>query len=348
MRVVVAGVSHWHASMHIRALLAVGATIVGVSDRQRPLAERIGDELGCPAYSDYRAMLEACRPDFAMAMGQPNETGEMARYLLGMGVPFAAEKPLGVDAAHVAPLAELERERAAFAAVALVTRYSPIWATLEELRGQERLGALSHAHFRLINGPPTRYVRDGVGWMLDPAVAGGGPLMNLGIHCVDAFLRLVAEPVACVAAQVSYRLHGEAIEDFCTATLRSESGVIGTIEAGYTYPSLGAGGRPSGDREWRIAAGGAYLRDDGQSLRVVTADGQDEVQPCPSSSDHYMRFSVDTLERLQQGRPPVASIRDCYRAVALIDQIYERAGLQRTGVGLHAPEQPGASADPDC
>jgi len=329
VRVTVAGVAHWHASRHIQALLEADASIVGVSDGQLAVAERVAGELGCPVYPDYRAMIEGCNPDFALAMGQPNETGEIARYLMEVGLPFAVEKPLGVNAAHVAPLAELERCQGAFAAVALVARYSPLWDKLAELRSQDRLGILSHAHFRLINGPPGRYVRDGVGWMLDPTVAGGGPLMNLGIHCVDAFIHLVAEPVEVISAQVSYQMHGQAIEDFCTAILRSESGIIGTIEAGYTYASMGAGGRSSGDREWRIAAGNAYLKENGRYLHVITLDGQEETLPCPPSSDYYMRFSADTLDCLRQGRSPVATIADCTRAVQIIDQIYEKAGVDR-------------------
>jgi len=325
VRVAVAGVGHWHGPRHVESLLAAGAKIVGVSDERESVAAKFGSQLDCPAFTDYRPMLEQTRPDFAVVMGRPNETGAMARHLLELCLPFAAEKPLGTCAERVAPLAELERRTGAFAAVALAMRYSPLWQKLDELRSQDRLGTVTHAHFRIVNGPPTRYVRDGVSWMLDPAVAGGGPVMNLGIHCVDAFAWLVSEPVEVVAAQVSYRMRGQRIEDFGTAILRSQGGVIGTVEAGYTYASMGAGGRSSGDREWRVATGNAYLKEDGDHVRVIALDGEETVSPCPSSSSYYTQFAVDTLNRLRQGRPPLATIGDCYRAVQLVDRIYEKA-----------------------
>lgn len=329
LRVAVAGVGHWHAARHLESLLSAGASIAGVWDGQAQVAERVAGEIGCLAYGDWHALFEEVRPDFALIMGRPNETGSMAHWLLEAGVPFAAEKPLGTDASRLAPLVALERGRAAFAAVALVTRYSPFWAEVGDLRAAGKLGTVTHAHFRLVNGPPARYQRDGVGWMLDPAQAGGGPLMNLGIHCLDAFRLLVGEPVEVVAAQVTYAQHRVAIEDYAAVLLRSLSGVIGTVEAGYTYPSMAAGGRASGDKEWRLAASGAYIREDGQEVTALTPEGERPARPCPPSSQYYRRFAADCLERLHRDQPPIATIADCYEAVRLVDAAYERAGVRR-------------------
>ena len=331
IRVAMAGVGHWHGPRHLESVLAAGARIVGVYDPLAPVAERFARDLECLVYDDWRALFQDSRPDLALIMGRPNDTGEMARCLLEEGLPFVAEKPLGTHAGRLAPLVDLERERGAFAAVALAMRYSPLWAKLGELREQGRLGPVTHAHFRIINGPPTRYARDGVGWMLDPEVAGGGPVINLGIHCTDAFCWLVSEPVEVVSAQVSYLMHGERIEDFGAAMLRSESGVIGTVEAGYTYPSMGAGGKSSGDREWRVSSGVAYLIEDGKSLRVVNMDGQEESCACPPSGEYYARLHADVLDCLRQGRPAPITIADCYRALQLVDRIYEKAGVRPSG-----------------
>src|SRR5690606_14006527 len=78
-----------------------------------------------------------------------------------------------------------------------------------------------HAHFRVVNGPPSRYEVMGVPWMLDSAVSGGGCLRNLGIHCVDAFAYFThGEEIEVLQAAIEQ--HSDVnIETFAAALLRS-------------------------------------------------------------------------------------------------------------------------------
>lgn len=320
MRVAVIGAGHWHARMHVEAFRRAGAEIVGVADARGDAAQKLGRELGCPAYPDHRALLDAVRPDFVVAMARHCDAAALATDLLTIGLPFAMEKPLGRNAAEAAPVVELARRRPVFAAVPLVNRYSPLFARVDALRASGELGVLAHAHFRIVNGPPSRYEASGVPWMLEPELAGGGCLLNLGIHCVDAFLRLVGEEVEVVGAQVSSLAHGRRVEDYAVATLRSRSGVVGIVEAGYTY-AASAGG----DTEWRVAATGAYLVDRAGELQSVSRDGRIERLEAGASGTRYEQFAVDTLARLRAGQPPIATLEDCYWAMQVIDAIYRSA-----------------------
>ena len=197
---------------------------------------------------------------------------------------------------------------------------------LDELEEEGRVGARSHYHFRVINGPPERYQLDGVGWMLDPAIAGGGCLRNVGIHAVDGFLRFTqGESVEVLSAAISYRVHGAAIEEFCAALLRSESGVIGTIEAGYSYASM----KPGGDFEGRLSAANCYIIDRDEALTVATPGRWGGGGRCRFRFKARVMISLgrDTLARLRDGRPPIACLQDCYRAMRLIDDIYGVAAV---------------------
>lgn len=325
MRVAVIGVGHWHARMHVQAFRRAGAEIVGVSEKQGDAAARFGGELGCPAYRDHRTLLEAAQPDFIVAMARHCDVPALAADLLATGLPFALEKPLGRSAAEAAPVVELARQKRAFAAVPLVNRYSPLFARVDALRASGELGVLAHAHFRIVNGPPSRYEASDVPWMLEPELAGGGCLLNLGIHCVDAFLWLVDEEVEVVGAQISSRAHGRRVEDYAVATLRSRSGVVGIVEAGYTYAAT-----TGGDGEWRVATTGAYLVDRDACLRSVSRDGQVEVLESTPSGSRYEQFAADTLARLREGRPPIATLEDCHRAMQVIDAIYRSAAADRS------------------
>jgi predicted dehydrogenase len=267
-------------------------------------------------------MLKTTRPDFVLAMGRHADMPAIARDLIASGIPFAIEKPVGISATQLAPLVDAAQKRNAFVAVPLTNRYSALWTQLERLECEGRAGIRAHAHFRIVNGPPSRYERDGVPWMLDPALSGGGALRNLGIHAVDAFLHFVdGQEVKVQSAAVSYRVHGKAVEDVCMAILCSGSGVIGTIEVGYTFASMSGG-----DFEWRVASANCYLIDRGDQLHVATLDdGQRQVLAIPDQGSRYDQFGADTLARLQAGQRPIATLHDCYRAMVVIDTIYDRA-----------------------
>jgi len=155
--------------------------------------------------------------------------------------------------------------------------------------------------------------------MLDPAISGGGALRNIGTHAVDAFLALTGEPAEVVAAATSHRQYGLPVEEFATAFLRTPSGVIGTIEAGYSRPDA-----TGSDQEWRVAGAGAYLTERNDYLVVATAAGETR-QTVPDVVSQYIRVISDTLERFYRGEPPIAGLTDCWRVAQVIDQIYALA-----------------------
>lgn len=308
MRVALAGVGHWHAGMHADAVRAAGARIAAVWDPAPGVAERVAAREGGVAMASMAALL-ADRPDLVVVMGDPREVPETARAVVAAGVPMVLEKPAAVDTAALAAIAP-----AGFVAVPLANRMSPIWGA----RGE---GVCVHAHFRIVNGLPGRYRADGVGWMLDPAVAGGGALRNLGLHAVDAALLLFGDRAVRVRGAEVRFAHGEAVEDYAVATLTAEGGPVVIVEAGYTVPTLAAGG----DFSWRVADRGAFYLDDGTTSRVTTLEGTRTLEHVPQGA-RYRAFMADTLACLREGRAPSAGFEDYLRAMRLVDAIYAEAG----------------------
>lgn len=322
LRIAVLGVSHWHAPRYLSTLQATGEQIAGVADPDPAVARRVAAELGVPGESDGIALVERTRPDLVLAMADHAAMPAQTAALLALGPDLILEKPLGRSAAEVAPLVEAGRRR--FAAVALINRYARLWVELERLRTEGRLGPVIHAHFRVVNGPPARYRRDGVDWMLDPAVSGGGALRNLGIHSTDALCRLATgEELAVAGATLSRRAYGEPVEEFAAAVVRGPSGFAGTVEAGYTFAAMAAGG----DAEARVMAANASLISRDRRLLVRTLDdGGEAILPDEPPDRLYDHFVLDTLARFRAGREPIATIEDCWRAMRLIDAIYTAAG----------------------
>lgn len=323
IRIAAIGVSHWHSlhdAAYLRVLAEMGdVELVGLHDADAAVAgERAAALGGVPVFTDHRAMLDRTRPDFVIALGEHSRMAETAHFLLDQGYPFMMEKPMGVSAVEVQGIADKAALKQAFVAVPLSQRYQPFVARARQMLEAGRFGPLSHCYFRLNRPTSARYPAWHSAWMLDPARAGGGCLRNLGAHLLDLFLLLTGEDARVVAAQVSARVHGQAVEDYASVQVRSAGGVLGTIEVGNTVPYAGS------DGEWKIAGRDAMLiaYDDG-AMRVLGADGEERL---PGRQAPLYRDCVrDLLEHWRRGAPPPIGVHDLLRVVRLIDEAYALA-----------------------
>ena len=323
IRIAAIEVSHWHAlydAAYLRVLAGMDdVQLVGLQDPDPAIAaERAAALGGPPVFTDYHAMLDKTRPDFVVALGAHARMAETAEYLLEQRYPFMMEKPMGVSAAEVEAIATRARATGSFVAVPLSQRYQPFVARARRMLAEGRFGPLSHLYFRLNRPTSARYPGWGSPWMLDPAMAGGGCLRNLGSHGFDLFLHLTGETARVTAAQLSARVHEQRVEDYASVLLRSASGVLGTIEIGNTVPYAGT------DGEWNIAGRDAILvlhHDD--TLRLITRDGEQvSKERAPSLYPDCVR---DILDHFRRGAPPPISVHDLVPVVRLIDEAYALA-----------------------
>src|SRR5260370_8105315 len=67
-------------------------------------------------------------------------------------------------------------------------------------------------------------------WLLDPKLAGGGPLFDVASHRIDLFNYLFGKPTR-VTAQLSNAVHQMADEDNATVLIDYRSGVRGIVGA---------------------------------------------------------------------------------------------------------------------
>ncbi len=326
MTIRVAGieVGHWHSlfdAAYLRHLVKMpDVALVAVQDRDGVLARKRAAEVGNPqVFTDYVRMLEETKPDFVMALGRHRQMARIAHDLLDRRVPFLMEKPMGISADEVQSVAEKAARTGVYAAVPLSQRYQPFAIRARELLAAGRFGPLSHIYVRVNRPGPARYPAWDSGWMLDPAEAGGGCLRNLGPHGLDIFLHLTGEDARVTGAQISYRAHGQRVEDYASVLLRSGSGVLGTVEVGNGFPRVGT------DGEWKIAGRDAILTVKDNVMKLATAEG-DEVTPGTEIEAPYYTTIRDALDCWQRGAPPPVGVADCARAVRLIDQAYALAG----------------------
>ncbi|MDO5603592.1 MAG: Gfo/Idh/MocA family oxidoreductase [Paracoccus sp. (in: a-proteobacteria)] len=320
MKIVLLGASHWHAAMHLDATLAAGGRVIAIWDEDPAQAAGFGQRHGLPVAGSIADAL-ALAPDLVVLMGHPLSLPDRARPLIEARIPLIIEKPAASGTAGIERLALLARQHGGFVGVPFANRFSPIFAAYDALAAAGRAGRLAHASFRLVNGPPQRYRDDGVGWLLDPGIGGGGALRNLGIHGVDAALSLAQQPVTIVSASIGNRVHDEAVEDHALIVMQDAAGALFTVEAGYTYASMA----PGGEFEWRLVTSNAVLSDTGdRAVRVTLDDATTQSLPPEPTATRYRLFMADTLARLRDGRGPAVTLDDYLAAMVLIDAAYAK------------------------
>jgi predicted dehydrogenase len=323
MRVAFIGVSHWHAPLYYRPAGRLGGVrIVGVSDDDADVAERVGREVGARAFVSITDLLEDTRPEFAFAFGRHRDMPSIAATLIDARVPFVLEKPGGLNAAQVQDIRDRAHARNLYAGTGFNFRASDWFARLRALTDDD---PATHASFTFISGGPTRYHELGSPWMLDPAASGGGSTINLASHFIDMFRVFTQSDPTEVTALMGHHTWQQPVEDYSVVTLRSPR-AVGKVETGYTYPA----GLGFFDQHFSLRTRRTYVvvRNDDTIKIHDAASGHSATANTP----WYPAFVSESLRRFERDLPPLASLDDLVAAMRVIDAAY--ASDRAHGVAL--------------
>lgn len=323
MRVVVIGVSHWHLPFYLDPCLALpDVTVAGVSDPDPARVASVAAQAGCPAFTDYREMCARLRPDFAFALGRHCDMAALGRFLVDARIPFAMEKPCGISLAEVTDLAARARAGGVFAAIPFVFRYCKL---LEALREDAAGEAIQYASFKFIGGLVERYRQARCEWMLDRATAGGGPLLNLGVHFLDLCrVLLPGARLEVTGAMMSNANAGLSIEDHAVVTLRG-GGASCLLETGYLYPAP----HSVFDLHYSIRTSRHFFAARDATTLEISNDvrARHTREMVLINAPLYPAFVEDTLRRLERGERPIADLDDMVEAMRLVTDAYAASPL---------------------
>lgn len=225
---VVLGASHWHADLY-REGLARRFNVATVQDDDETAARRFAGTFGASVTTSVDDALNTVGVDVAFVFSPHHRMLAIAQRLVDLRIPFVVEKPAAADLAELSTLAQTARLAGVPIAVPLVQRGAPIDTWLRQA------GDIVYERMAFVAGPADRYRSNGNPWMLDPALSGGGSLMNLGPHFVDMAIAHLGRP-ARVSRHVSTTMHSEAVDDHGTLILTTSTGREAIVEVGYAFP----------------------------------------------------------------------------------------------------------------
>lgn len=319
MRIAAFDVSHWHFPLYIPALLDEGVTVVGISDREGFAGTDMSRRLGCPLLS--RDELLALDFDFALIFSRHCEMVATARRVIAKRRPFLIEKPCGLNPDEVARLLAEAEAAGVFATVPFILRVSDLARELNQ-SGQLSPAGYRHISFRFIVGLSSRYERNGSPWMLRKDTAGGGSVVNVGVHFFDLIEALTGSPIVSVTAHTSTFREDLDIDELSMYTVTMASGQIAHVHTGYLYP-----GTPDDQREFgfSVAHEDVYIQGFADQLIVKTAAGAAGTATATTRKStveyntdvFYPPFLRDALSRWREGRPPLVGLKEALRVLSV-------------------------------
>jgi predicted dehydrogenase len=292
------------------------ARLAAVADTRAQAAQAFGEGYGCPGYSSHQEMAGE-NLDGVIVCTPPVTHQAICLDFLDRGVPVLCEKPLSIDTTSALRMIETARNRGLTFTMASKFRYVEDVARAKSIIASGTLGEIV-----LFEMAFTSVVDMGSRWNSDPAVSGGGVLIDNGTHAVD-LARYFLGPLGEVQVVEGKRNQGLPVEETVRIFVRSTDGVLGSIDLSWSinkeldsYINIhGSGGSLSvGWREskYRLFSGRDW---------VVFGNGYDKVEAFRRQLDNFAGAIMGT-------EPLLIDCDDALASVQVIEAAY--ADLRRS------------------
>jgi len=204
------------------------ARIVAVADLRLEAANALAEDIGCAAYDTHEKLTESADVEAVIVCTPPATHPEVCRTFFARRIGVLCEKPLSIAASDAAQMIE-----SAAAANVVFTMASKFRYVDDVIRAKSLLASGVLGEIVLFENAFTSRIDMSRRWNADPAVAGGGVLMDNGTHSVD-IVRYFLGPIEAVSAVEGKRIQGLEVEDTVRLFVRTTSGVLGSIDLSWS------------------------------------------------------------------------------------------------------------------
>ena len=349
MRLAISGAGAIAERAHIPAFVQTpGVEIVAVQSRIAAKAEAVARNLApgnltasgnLPPpriYTDFDQMLTREHPD-AVGIFTPNRFHcEYTLKAIAAGCHVLVEKPMAPTAADARRMVAAADAAGRILMVAMQRRHAGLEQIVKEALDAGAIGVPNFIRTRLSHGGPEQWA-PGQSWFYSREQAGGGAMLDLGVHVADLAIWMMGEIDSVIGHVGSVRANIE-VEDHGAMVVQFRSGATGVIEASWnSRPGLAS--LEIYGSEGRVMSG--YPRLD---IAIQRADGS----PAPGYSREEILKRFDPRDfaapsralaaafvaAIRGERAPCPSGADGMRAVEAIEACYRSS---RTGSRISLP-----------
>jgi len=145
---------------------------------------------------------------------------------LSCSKPVLCEKPMAVSADQCRRMVETARKAKLLLGVAQVYRFENSTARLRERLAANEIGKVIFARSEFSFMASPAHPRQ---WINDPKVAGGGPLADVGVHCIDTLRFVLQDEVVRVTARGTQDSISRPQESAAALIMEFERGTVAAV-----------------------------------------------------------------------------------------------------------------------
>ena len=304
--------------------MATNSQVTALSRRELMKAQQSAAEYKISYAFDCPTDLCRCIEIDAVFVATPNSSHlNDVMAAIASGKPVLCEKPMGLNSKECGQMVKAAHTGKVVLGVAQIFRFA---RSITSLRGRVAAGqigkpVLVRSEFSF---PGRTHARV---WLADAVIAGGGPIVDIGVHCVDALRFVLDDEIVTVAASTtSDRLSGD-VEAVAVLSLGFTRGTLGSVlvstRAEYRTPIEIVG------EEGVLSADSAFSVSDPVKIELRRA-GRVVDAEVVSNTDAYSR-QVDAFSAALEGgvQFPVPG-EEGWQNQEVLDAAYRSARTGRT------------------
>jgi predicted dehydrogenase len=229
--------SGWVMPFHAQGVLDHAAgELVAVANWREESARKLAERFSIPRVTTSWEELARDPEIDAVVIGTPNALhAPQAVSCLRAGKDVLVEKPMARTVSEADEMIRAAREAGSSLMVA------HCWRFREEVRSlRERIVAGELGEIVKTKGYGLHQRWGPSGWFTDPELAGGGALLDMGVHAIDTTRYLLGDPTpARVEAVVGTRYGDYKVDDDAILLIAWSDGTNSVVESGWWQPRIG-------------------------------------------------------------------------------------------------------------
>ncbi len=311
--------------------------VVAIADWNLERAQAAATKFGIKhAFSNVEELLANVEVDYVDICVWNRSHAPVAIAAAKAGKHILCEKPMAINLTDALEMEKVIKETGVQFMLAVPTRYGSEAQLLNQMRKEGKLGDVYYAK--------TGYIRrrgTPIGWFTDTGKSGGGPVIDIGVHCIDRTWYLMGRPRPVrVSANTAHRIgdfktkgvkRWEALdndvtafdtEDSAAGAIHFENGAVMLFEVSWALNAP-----PS---EYTQICGTKA----GATLNPLTIYGEDtgylaDVKPTTLEVNHFAVEIDHFINCLRTGEKPESPLEDGVTVQRMLQGIYDSAQQNR-------------------
>lgn len=307
---------------------APGHELAAVTRREQEAAQRFADRHGAQrAYDRVEALLEDDQVNAVYVATPPHLHARETVLAAAAGKHVLCEKPMALTTGEARAMIDACQANGVMLTICHYQRFNARHQRIRSLLGEGAIGQVTAARINFSDRFPPQ---PGV-WHHDPEISGGGPVMDLGIHCID-LLRFLCGPAESVAALVETLVDSSPVADTATLLLRLASGAQAVVTSHWTtanHEPERANGLEICGTEGSIVAAPISAKDSAGTLQVLTTDGVRDYAVEPGGPRPHVALLAAFGDAVAGKSPNPIPGEDGFAGLAVVEAAYESARCGR-------------------